>query len=110
VIEVCGNSDVVPNGIKLLKPGGAYMFVGAVHPNSSLTITGEQIIRKCLTIKGIHNYQGYHLEKAVEFLSKNINKYPFEMLVSPRYFKLDQLPEAIELAKTKSEFRICIKP
>ena len=28
------------------------MFIGMVHPNSKLDITGEQIIRKCLTIKG----------------------------------------------------------
>jgi threonine dehydrogenase-like Zn-dependent dehydrogenase len=107
---VCGNSDVIENGIKLLKPGGAYMLVGMVHPKSQLNITGEQIIRKCLTIKGIHNYQGYHLKNAVEFLKNNIAKYPFETLVSKKVFTLDQLPEAIELAKLKNDFRIAIKP
>jgi hypothetical protein len=36
----------------MLKPGGVYIFVGMVHPHSKLDITGEQIIRKCLMIKG----------------------------------------------------------
>lgn len=36
----------------MLKPGGTYIFVGMVHPKSQLNITGEQIIRKCLTVKG----------------------------------------------------------
>jgi hypothetical protein len=36
----------------MLKPGGIYLFIGMVHPHSQLNITGEQIIRKCLMIKG----------------------------------------------------------
>ena len=52
VVEVCGVPNVVNDGIRMLKPGGVYIFVGMVHPHSRLDITGEQIIRKCLTIKG----------------------------------------------------------
>ena len=110
VIEVCGNSDVIENGIKLLKPGGAYIFVGMVHPKTLFSLTGESIIRKCLTITGIHNYQAYHLEKSVKLLHENIEKYPFEELISPQVFPLQQLPEAIELAKEKVYPRICVKP
>lgn len=40
----------------MLKPGGLYIFVGMVHPHSRLDITGEQIIRKCLTIKGERSF------------------------------------------------------
>jgi threonine dehydrogenase-like Zn-dependent dehydrogenase len=45
-------SSVINDGIRLLKAGGLYLFLGMVHPHSELNITGEQIIRKCLTIKG----------------------------------------------------------
>ena len=44
--------DVITEGIKLLRPGGVYVLVGMVHPDSKLDVTGEQIIRKCITIKG----------------------------------------------------------
>ncbi len=110
VIEVCGNSDVVQDGIKLLKPGGAYIFAGMVHPKTKLNITGEQIIRKCLTIKGVHNYDKSHLDKAVDFLAKAINKYPFEKLVSPQTFKLKDLPNAIDEAISKKYPRVCVIP
>ena len=52
VLEVCGSPDVITDGISLLRPGGMYLLIGMVHPQSHLNITGEMIIRKCLTIKG----------------------------------------------------------
>ena len=110
IIEACGSPDVIPNGIRLLKPGGAYIFVGMVHPKTSLNITGEQLIRKCLTIKGVHNYQGYHLRKSVEFLKSTINKYPYHKLISPDVFCLKDLPNAIDKAMTKEYPRICVQP
>lgn len=39
--------------MRVLKHGGSYILVGLVHPNSKLeNVTAEQIIRKCLTIRG----------------------------------------------------------
>lgn len=44
---------VLAEGIRVVKPGGSYAFVGLVHPNSKFDVTAEQIIRKCLTIRGM---------------------------------------------------------
>ena len=110
MIEVCGNSDVVQDGIKLLKPGGAYVFAGMVHPKTQLNVTGEQIIRKCLTIKGVHNYDKAHLDKAVEFLHRSIDRFPFEELISPNIYELSKLPSAIDDAKLKYYTRVCVVP
>jgi hypothetical protein len=81
-----------------------------VHPKTQLSLTGEQIIRKCLTIKGVHNYDRRHLDKAVEFLEKSVGKYPFEKLLSPYIYKLCDLPSAINDAMLKAYTRICVKP
>lgn len=110
VIECCGNSDVVANGIKMLRPGGAYVFAGMVHPGTAFQVTGEQIIRKCLTIQGIHNYQARHLEQAVAFLHRNLHTYPFHTLVGAREYKLDDLDKAMDAAMTKNDFRVCVRP
>jgi threonine dehydrogenase-like Zn-dependent dehydrogenase len=110
VIEVCGSADVVPNGIRLLKPGGLYLFVGMVHPKTEFKLIGEQVIRKCLTIKGIHNYEAKHLERAVEFLHKTLNKYPYSQLISPNIFKFHDFTAAIEEAKLKKYPRIALQP
>jgi len=109
VIEVCGASTVVNDGIRLLKPGGLYLLLGMVHPHSELNITGEQIIRKCLTIKGIHNYAPRHLDQAVDFLEKTIMKYPYEEVIGPTY-DLSDLSCAMKIAKEKVYSRILIKP
>jgi len=110
VIEVCGSPKVVPQAMKLLKPGGAYIFAGMVHPMSKLEITGEQIIRKCLTIRGVHNYDSVHLYKSVEFLKNTIDKYPYDELVAAKHYKLDELEEAIQMAKLKVYPRVCVLP
>ena len=92
--EVAGVKELIPQGVMLLRPGGAYILAGLVHPNSALDITAEQIIRKCLHIKGVHNYAPWHLEKAVSFLEQNHHLFPFEALVSPPY-ALAALAEAV---------------
>ena len=81
-----------------------------VHPKTQFSITGEQIIRKCLTIKGVHNYDKVHLDRAVDFLQKSINKFPFDKLVSPQTFLLKNLPNAIDEAISKKYPRVCVIP
>jgi len=125
--KVCGVPTVVNDGFRMLKPGGIYLFIGMVHPHSKLDITGEQIIRKCLMIKGIksfclitkpvcrllclgiHNYAPRHLDQAVQFLAKTINKYPYEEIMGPTY-DLSNLPSAMQAAIAKQYSRILVKP
>ncbi|CAF1642062.1 unnamed protein product [Adineta ricciae] len=109
VVEVCGVSSVVNDGFRMLKPGGIYLFLGMVHPHSQLNITGEQIIRKCLTIQGIHNYAPRHLDQAVQFLAKTIRRYPYEEVMGPTY-DLPDLPAAMKLAIGKQYGRVLVKP
>lgn len=109
IFEVAGVKELIPQGLKLLRPGGEYILAGLVHPDSQLNITAEQIIRKCISIKGVHNYAPWHLDKAVAFLERNISVFPFEDLVSPPY-KLDNLQEAVSEARKHNWMRVSIKP
>lgn len=108
VLEVAGVAALVPEGIRLLRPGGYYGFVGMVHPNSKLTLTGEQIIRKCLTLYGIHNYAPWHLDQAIQFLEDTIDKYPYESLVSSP-FPLVKLEDAVKMAQTQEWCRVSVR-
>ncbi len=109
VLEIAGVAALVPEGLRLLRIGGTYGFVGMVHPNSQLEITGEQIIRKNLTVYGIHNYAPWHLDEAVQFLANTVEKYPFDQLVSPPY-TLEDLPTAIEIARSQDWLRVSVHP
>jgi threonine dehydrogenase-like Zn-dependent dehydrogenase len=108
VLEVAGVAALVPEGIRLLRIGGYYGFVGMVHPDSQLDLTGEQIIRKNLTIYGIHNYSPWHLDQAVQFLADTVQKYPYQRLVSPPHALAD-LPTAIEMTQSQEWFRVSVR-
>jgi threonine dehydrogenase-like Zn-dependent dehydrogenase len=109
VFEVAGTSAVVPEGVRLLRPGGFYAFVGMVHPATPLTLTGETVIRRCLTLRGFHNYAPQHLARAVAFLQAQRAAYPWKSLVSD-VFPLAQLSAAFELARTQRWPRVAVRP
>lgn len=107
VFEVAGVKELIPQGVSLLRPGGFYGLVGLVHPDSALGITAEQLIRKCITLRGFHNYSPDHLDAAVEFLARNVGKLPFEDLVGPPV-DLTRLDEAFASARKRDEFRVSV--
>jgi hypothetical protein len=76
-----------------------------VHPDSSLDITGEAIIRSCVTVRGFHNYAPRHLDRAVEFLTRST--LPWGSLVSPP-LALAQLDEGFALSATRHWARVAI--
>ncbi|GAA3576413.1 zinc-binding dehydrogenase [Snuella lapsa] len=109
VFEVAGIKELIPQGLELLRPGGEYVLVGLVHPDSELGITAEQIIRKCISIKGIHNYAPKHLDEAIAFLERTQDTLPFNELVSPPY-TLNNLEKAVQEAKKQHWMRVSVKP
>lgn len=108
VIEVAGVSAEVTEGVRLLRPGGFYALAGMVHPDSALDLTGEQVIRKCLTIRGVHNYSPTHLDQALRFLAVTVGKYPYESLVSPS-FELADLDRALQVATSQEFLRVALE-
>lgn len=109
VVEVTGNAAVIPDGIQALRPGGHYVWAGMVHPDTKLDLTGEAVLRKCLTLRGVHNYAPHHLAAGLAFLAKNHRRLPFGKLTSPP-LPLDQLNEAIALTRTRQWQRVAVQP
>lgn len=109
VIEVCGNRHAIADGIRWLRPGGHYAVAGLVHPDSLLPLTGESLIRKCLTLRGVHNYAPRHLDSAIGFLESHRDDLPFDSLVSPT-MPLSRLDEAFALAESGRWCRVAVSP
>lgn len=105
VIEVAGVPSLVKEGMRMLRPGGHYFFVGMVHPDSGLQLTGEELIRGCVTVRGFHNYAPMHLERAVAFLSRS--KLPWAGLVSAA-LPLGRLEESFALSATRRWARVSV--
>jgi len=95
VAELVGFPHVVLEGIDLLANGGRLLELGNVTPMltceldpSTLTIQGRSIVAMSL-------YTADALKKALEFLSRAKNRYPFERLIS-HTFPLKETEKAFE--------------
>jgi putative phosphonate catabolism associated alcohol dehydrogenase len=109
VIEVCGHSSVIPEGLQMLRPGGHYAWAGMVHPHSLVDLTGEAVIRGCITIRGSHNYTPADLHEAIRFLEVHGTKMPWDRMVSAP-FALEALDQAFALAESSKWLRVSIDP
>jgi len=107
VIEVCGVSSVVPLGLSLLKPGGVVVLVGCVTPDTKLDITGDQVIRKCATLMGVHNYEQEDLFEAVDFLTRTPYQGQFRTIIS-QPVPLSKFEDALQLARTMKYHRVLL--
>ena len=109
VLEVCGVASVVPAGIRMLRIGGRYVLAGMVNPDSCFTIDGHDLVRKWITLRGIHNYHPRHLVQALDFVMANRDRFPFAEIVDSR-FGLDQLGEAFAKAASHRVLRAAVVP
>lgn len=108
-IEVCGVPAVVPTGLRMLRTGGRYVIGGLVNPDADFTVDGNMLLRRWITLRGIHNYHPRHLVQALDFVMANRERFPFADLVDG-IFKLEQLDEAFHKAATHQVLRAAIVP
>lgn len=109
VIECSGTNAGTLEAIRLVRTGGRIILVGAVFPADPAPIVIEQLVRKHLTICGVHNYQAKDLISATEFMHKNNHKFPFKRLVE-HTFPLERIEDAILCAQNPQNIRVAILP
>ncbi len=107
-LEYSGNWQAVHSAFDIVRNGGRVVLAGSVFPSESLKLTPEDIVRKNLTIVGAHNYQPDDLKTAIDFLEVHHLDFPFVDLVA-KWYRLDQLGQAIEAAKSSAHFRVGIQ-
>ncbi|MFN9986425.1 MAG: alcohol dehydrogenase, partial [Pirellula sp.] len=95
--------------IELVRVGGRIVLVGAVFPSEPAPLIVERIVRKHLTLHGVHNYRSDDLLTAVDFMERQGNSFPFEELVSHVY-PLAELADGITAAQVGSNIRVAIAP
>lgn len=94
IVEVAGSADFLQSSYPYLRPGGELRLAGLVHPESQLGLTAEDIIRRCWTVRGSHNYHPIQLVKAGEFAMSFRSRFPTPFELGP-VFSLVDINEAI---------------
>lgn len=109
VIEVCGDPSVIPDGIDCLRTGGRYVLGGVVNPGSFVRIDANQILRKLVMLRGVHNYHPRNLAEALDFVVANRKRFPFHDLVDGKY-RLEEVGKAMQDAAERRVLRAAIIP
>lgn len=109
VLEMSGAATAVRSALRSVGVGGVVVLVGSVSPGGEVALDPEALVRNHLTLRGVHNYAGRHLEKAVEYLSGAWHSYPFAGLVGET-FPLERIDDALELAATGRHPRVALDP
>jgi putative phosphonate catabolism associated alcohol dehydrogenase len=109
ILELSGSNHAFESSWPLLRTGGALILVGSVFPATPVEVSLEQVVKRHLTIRGVHNYAPYHLQLAVAFLARHFKDYPFSSLVST-WMPLSSVLNAFEASKQASCIRIGVHP
>jgi putative phosphonate catabolism associated alcohol dehydrogenase len=108
-LEVCGAPEAIPDGIQMLRTGGTYVLGGMVNPGALVTLDANLLLRKMLTLRGVHNYHPRNLVEALDFVVANRTRFPFHALVDGRY-PLDRVGDAMADAGARRVLRAAIVP
>lgn len=106
-IELSGSPAAFEGTWPVLRLGAQFVLVGAVFPVPAVPLLMEQVVRRNITIRGVHNYSGRHLVEAVEFLETQ-SSHPFAEMVS-QWFELSEIELALQAAKNPTNLRVGIR-
>lgn len=107
VLELSGSPAGAMLSLEVLRIGGTAVWVGTVSPTEPVSVFPEEVVRRCLTVTGIHNYAPADLASAITFLMGNHSRFPFGELVS-QTFSLDSAAAAFEFAEKMRPVRVAI--
>jgi alcohol dehydrogenase len=107
-LELSGARSAAELSLDCVRIGGTVIWTGAAAPIGEIAIKPERVLRRQLTIKGVHNYVPTDLENAVDFLHQNFGDLPFASLIGSQ-FALNEVGRAFEEASA-ARSRILVGP
>ena len=106
--DFSGVTDAIQQSISIIRIGGCINLVGSVFPTENISLDPEDMVRRMLTIRGLHNYRPDDLACAIKFLERTSSQYPFESLVSET-FCLEDTEKAFQFALEHQPIRVAVK-
>ncbi len=95
VAELVGFASAIPEGLDMLGPGGRFMEIGNVSPGHTFEYDPAMLIIGSKSIIPVGYYKAESLKKAMDFMLRTKNKYPYDKILSKSY-PLEDLEKAFE--------------
>jgi alcohol dehydrogenase len=109
VVETTGVAAALPPGLQALRIGGRYVTAGLVVPGALATFDASVLVRRCLTVQGVHNYRPEHLLAAADFVVAQRARLPLAELADRR-FPLEDTEGALREAGARRALRPLVVP
>lgn len=111
VVELMGGPEGIPEGIKMLTPGGTYLLVGMISGKIAFKgeIDGAEFSFQGKKLWGCATYKPWVIPKVLDFMVRTKAKYPFDKLISHK-FKLEDIEKALNLGAEGKVIRAAIAP
>lgn len=107
VVEASGSPRAVASALEIAGVGGVIVLVGSVFTTPPVAVDPQAVVRRLLTVTGVHNYSPDDLLGASAYLDRRGAAYPFADLVG-RVLPLSRLDDAI--ADAAQAVRIGVVP
>jgi threonine dehydrogenase-like Zn-dependent dehydrogenase len=110
VAEFVGSPQPVAEGVRLLRPGGRYLWIGNVTPGLFRDFDPGTLVRTAQTIKGVIAYAPWVLPCALDFLVhrfRRLHTYPFERIIS-HTFPFTEINAAFAFASEGQALRVSL--
>ncbi len=107
--EFSGASTAVSAAISATRTGGTAVIAGITTPGSEVKLDANDLVRRMLTIRGLHNYGPGDLVSAVDFLSAGADGLPFAELAGGE-FALREIERAFNDSSSRPGLRTALIP
>ena len=109
-IEASGSPAAVPEGLDLVRDGGAYIVVGQYTDHGPVEINPHlQINKKHVDIRGVWGIDYSHLHRSIVMQQRYNDRVHWEKLITHR-FDLDHANEALEAVRSGEAIKAVICP
>jgi len=104
VAELAGSPDILQEGLDMLRRAGRYLWIGNVNAGVWGSLQPETVVRYSRRIVGVVVYEKWVIPRALDFLARRRNRYPFHRVLS-HTFPLEEINTALRIAAERRVIR-----
>ncbi|MCW1887367.1 zinc-binding dehydrogenase [Luteolibacter flavescens] len=108
-MEFSGSSIAASGAIAATRTGGVSVIAGTTTPGGRVELDPNDLVRRMLTIRGLHNYAPSDLVTAIDFLTGTSGRVPFNSLQGESY-PLAEIEAAFESSGRHAGLRTAVIP
>ncbi|MEM3079580.1 MAG: zinc-binding dehydrogenase [Thermoproteota archaeon] len=111
ILECTGSPSVIAEGLEMGRDPSRYLLIGTASEAGSVSINPTRITLKRMKLYGGKAAAVRHVNllKALRFLERHVDKYPFDKIISNK-FKLEEVNKAINAMEKREVGKAALIP